>query len=109
MIIKNRKGLTLVEIILAMAILGIVAVAIFPVFTSGLIQIARTGDVSDSVFQTAGQIELLLTQRDQDDRTTDLMDIELDGSTYTPKGHIEEISITIRDSDVQIAFFFPGY
>lgn len=105
----NKRGLTLIEIILAMAILGIIAVAMFPVFTGGLVAIMKTGDITDAAFRTSGQIEVMLNERDQDTRLDDRLEFDLDGTTYSPQGHVEDISHTIKDSEVVITFFFPSY
>ncbi|MDW7656059.1 MAG: type II secretion system protein [Bacillota bacterium] len=104
----NKRGLTLIEVILAMAILAIVATMVFPVFSSAFTGIMRSGDISDSAFRTSSQIELVLLHRDQDNRTTDLMEITLDGVTYTPRGHIEQATHQVNNSEVSITFFFPG-
>jgi len=49
-ILWKQQGLTLVEIILGIAILGIIFVAMIPVFTYGFIQIDHSGDKSKALY-----------------------------------------------------------
>lgn len=44
LLIKNKKGLTLVEIIVAIAILGIVSVTLISVLTTGFVNIVMSGE-----------------------------------------------------------------
>lgn len=50
---KNRKGLTLVEIIVALAILGIVAVSILTIFTGSYSTIFMMGRKTKAMNETA--------------------------------------------------------
>lgn len=55
---KLNNGFTLVEIILSIAILGIIAVAFLPIFTTGIKGIANSGSRSKSSYQAQDAIEL---------------------------------------------------
>lgn len=55
--IKNKKGFTLIEVILSIAILGIISVAFLSIFTNGLIGIANSGKKSISHYSAQNQIE----------------------------------------------------
>lgn len=46
---NNRRGLTLVEVILTLAIIGIMAVTFLTIFNSSLLNIVRAGVRTDSV------------------------------------------------------------
>lgn len=46
---KNKKGLTLIEIIIALAIIGILSVSFLPIFTQGFSTVFRMGHRSESV------------------------------------------------------------
>lgn len=48
--LTNLKGLTLIEIIVGMAILGIIAVSFIPMLTSTFIQIHRSGNKSGAQY-----------------------------------------------------------
>lgn len=54
----NKKGLTLVEIIIALAILGIVSVSILTGFSSYFSMIVKTKDITKDVFKTQQNMEL---------------------------------------------------
>lgn len=47
---RTRKGLTLIEVILAFAIIGIIAVALLTIFNSGLKNILNAGKRTKAVF-----------------------------------------------------------
>lgn len=53
----NKKGLTLIEVILTMAIIGVMFIAVFTIFGSGLTNIMRAGHRTESVVETKEKIE----------------------------------------------------
>ncbi len=55
--IKQNKGLTLIEIIIAMAILGLLAMAFFTLFGFNLMIVNQSGKNSVSSFQTQSILE----------------------------------------------------
>ncbi len=55
--IKNNNGFTLAELILSIALFGIVAVSLIPIFTYGIIQINRSGARSEAVYENQTAIE----------------------------------------------------
>ena len=105
---RSKQGMTLIEIILAFAIIGIMSVALFPVFSSAFSYILRAGDITDADYSTSGQIELALNQGDQGALVQEL-DITLDGTIYRPYGHIVKGGAMIGDISVSITFFLPKY
>lgn len=56
-ILKTIKGLTLVEIVVSIAIFGIMAVVFLNVFLGSLVITTRAGARSDSVAAVSGEIE----------------------------------------------------
>jgi prepilin-type N-terminal cleavage/methylation domain-containing protein len=54
---RNSCGMTLIEIILALAILAVIALAILPAFTSSFKGIMAAGKKSDIVFQSQNETE----------------------------------------------------
>ena len=54
---NNKRGFTLIEIILAIAIIGILAVVFIPLFTSGYIMIVKNAETSDTLFSNQDAIE----------------------------------------------------
>ena len=110
---NSKRGLTLVEVILALAIIGIISVIVFPVFSSGLAFVMRAGSITSASFYVSGQIELSLNHRDQDLRKTDLLVISLDGVNIIDGANIEPDLLlghieTISDGDISVTYFLPA-
>lgn len=55
--IKKNSGFTLIEVILSIAIIGIIAVAFIPVFTGGFKSIVYAGKVKTKMFNSQKVIE----------------------------------------------------
>lgn len=70
----KKKGMTLVEIILAMALLAVVVVLLTPVLTAGFKQIVFSGDRHISAKNAAGEVENILAA---DDVTETLSELEI--------------------------------
>lgn len=56
-IFSNKKGFTLVEIILSIAIIGIMAVSFIPVFTAGFKGVIFAGEKKTEMFDTQNVME----------------------------------------------------
>ncbi len=56
----NKKGLTLIEIIIAMALLGVIAVSIIPAFTSQLVIMNKGQGLTKSAFEAQADVERLI-------------------------------------------------
>ena len=52
-----KKGMTLVEVLLSIAIIGILSIIIFPVFTSAFMIITRAGTKSETIYQDQNIVE----------------------------------------------------
>jgi prepilin-type N-terminal cleavage/methylation domain-containing protein len=57
MSIIDRKGLTLVEVLLSIAILAILTIALLPLFTTALKGIITAGNNSDEIYQSQNGAE----------------------------------------------------
>jgi prepilin-type N-terminal cleavage/methylation domain-containing protein len=55
--LKNKKGFTLIEVILSIALLGILSIAFMTMFTSGIVGISNSGKKSISHYTAQNQIE----------------------------------------------------
>ena len=53
----NIKGLTLVEVVVSIAIFGIISVGLLSMLVEGLLITSRAGDRSESVMHVASEIE----------------------------------------------------
>ena len=116
--LKNKKGLTLVEIILSLAIVGIIAVSIIPLFGTSIKGIARSGKrTSDIVTLQDNMVENI---RKSEDGITDVtkvatpispVEVHIPGVTTNGplevKGDLLEV-IGEKDESVKIQTFIPG-
>jgi prepilin-type N-terminal cleavage/methylation domain-containing protein len=89
--LKQNKGFTLIEIILAMAILGIILVAFMGAFSGGFINIITMGNKSKAVAEAQAVIDFMYTEGIDEAVLTSTFDIEgeisysaLETSPYNP-------------------------
>jgi prepilin-type N-terminal cleavage/methylation domain-containing protein len=61
---KNKKGLTLIEVIISIAIIGILAVSTLSIFDAGLLNIIRAGKRTETVLEVKDGIDLLIITKD---------------------------------------------
>ena len=54
--IKNDKGMTLIEIIVSLAILGIIVVSLSTVLSTGYIGIIKSGDKAEAAYKSQGEM-----------------------------------------------------
>lgn len=55
---KNiKKGMTLIELIVCLALIGIIAVTFLPMFTAGIKYIANAGNKSQTIYVSQDQTE----------------------------------------------------
>lgn len=59
---KSTRGFTLIEIIISIAILGIIVVALLPVFTAGFKGIASAGNKSKTSYQSQDLTEVKIAE-----------------------------------------------
>ena len=57
---KNNKGFTLIEIIVSIALVGIIIVGILPVMAQGLIFLNKTKEITQDVFSAQQSMELAI-------------------------------------------------
>ena len=74
--LKENKGFTLIEIILAMAILGIILVAFMGAFSGGFINIITMGNKSKAVAEAQAVIDFMYTEGINEAVLTSTFDIE---------------------------------
>ncbi|WP_128425961.1 type II secretion system protein [Gudongella oleilytica] len=107
---KAENGFTLIEVIVAMAIIGIVALSVLSIFTNGFSWITLAGDKSEAGFETQRQTEIVLNQKDSDPSPSNLtITFSSDSSTITALGNVETLSQPIRTGSVSITVFQPKY
>jgi len=93
----GNKGVTLIELILSIGILGIILVSFLGIFSSGFRFVVFAGDKSESTFMSQENIDSIISGEtvDGSNITTTTMSIDLpDGSTIDIDGKI----VTINES-----------
>ena len=112
--IVNRKGLTLVEIIISMAIIGIVAMVFLSVFSSSFVNIVRAGVRTKAVAAAANEFhgdpsvvrhETIEVELPLPSGSTTIIDIN--GSIA--RGNVVVNEGSISNLEVQIEAFVPGF
>ncbi len=88
----NSKGMTLIEVIVAMAILGIIIVSFLTTFTFSFTQIAMSGSISKAVFKA---------QRATDKEIAGVASI--DDSTINTEQKIITINLPYVTDDIVVA------
>lgn len=109
-VFQKKKGMTLIEVIISMAIIGIIAISMLSMFTSAFVFITRAGNTSEALFQAHKQIETILTQNSAAVTPTDIeLEFSSDGTVITSKGNTITVNYLINNSEVEITFFHPKY
>lgn len=100
---KNRKGLTLVEIILSMALLGIIVIVFLTVFNTGNKNIIKAGNRTKDVLKTQSEIDEKIKNHNNEGKDTIIIDIPGIGEKEV-KGSIlvEEVN------GIEITTFIPN-
>lgn len=103
---KNKKGMTLIELIVSIALIGIIVVGFLPAFTVGFAMIAKAGSTSKAQYNTQAQTEKDLSSGPS--VTSDTLDIKFsDNSTIQSSGQIKSQSSTVNGRQVNVTFFIP--
>lgn len=86
----NKKGFTLVEVIIAMAIAGIIAVTFIPLLTSQYVNIAKTGDKSKATYNAIEEAEkdVIKLKNGKEDKVKG--DIDGNGKVEIPSLNIDQ-------------------
>lgn len=58
---KSKKGLTLIELIVSLAIAGIIAISMLSLFNTSIINIIRAGDRTEEVYKKKEDIDKTVT------------------------------------------------
>lgn len=99
---KKQPGLTLVELIAAMAILGIILISFLSLFTTALTNVYRSGDQVSALNQASGSVESKVASGTTDYTTTLTLSatdgsvtIEIDGGTASTQSTVNGMSSTM--------------
>lgn len=111
---KNRKGLTLIELIVSIALVGVLAIVVLNVFSSGFLNIVKAGNRTQAV--NAAENEIFNNPIVEEEKVLDIL-IPVPGMgqvEHQIKGSIVTGLTTINQgtrSEVQaeIKTFMPNY
>lgn len=114
---KDQRGFTLIELIISIAILAILVVAVFSMFDTGIINIVRAGDRTDTVLEKRAIIDEEISNYDGTDNIPDddinVVIYNTDGVGEFRNTVIEGKQLTIEtdpDSpDITITTFVPNW
>jgi len=101
----HQKGFTLIEIILATAILGILAAAFLPLLSNSMSGIFRSGQRGDALYQAQTKIENATGGAE----TTKTIYITPPSGTSIPfAGKIRTVTETVNGNTVSLYIFEPN-
>lgn len=103
---NHRRGMTLVEIVLSIGILGIIAVMMTPVFTGAFLQITTGGSRNQTDWQSAAELENILAGQTTPGATDGPFTFILPGSQTVSTNRFTS-SLTSEDGSVDINLFLP--
>lgn len=107
---KDRRGFTLIELIITIAILGILVVAVFSMFDTGIINIVRAGDRTDAVLenQTDVNAEIKEYYETGNDAGEDTVTVNIIDFISEPiEGKLIVINSDAENLDAGITTFVP--
>ena len=108
---KKREGFTLIELIVSLALIGIIAVSMFNAFDTGLFNIVRAGN--RTVNTETATSNFITSPVPKSDEITLTIDLGVDGEDNVEvKGRIGGGTGTVPGSygniEVEIESFVPG-
>ena len=105
----NKRGLTLIEIILALAILGILAASFLPVLTAVFKNVFQAKDITKGVYLTQQQLELAMEVARNEDTSPEDLSIEIFGKNVV--GHDLQLNVVDEKGGEygQVNVFVPKY
>jgi len=113
MLVKNKEGMTLIELIIALAIIGIASVSFLTFFTQGFKFVTKAGDRSKAGFNAQAQAEKALNNGISTSNVGSLT-ITFSDNTYinldATYGYIssQTTSPAVNGSQTTITFFKPN-
>lgn len=107
----NKKGVSLIELVISMAILGMIVVTILSIFNTGLTNIVRAGDITEITNSAGSEIDKkILTAVVGDEKVSEAeININIPGLPSIPiKGKlIVQESVDTKGNSVTISTFIP--
>lgn len=105
--IKNSKGMTLIEVILALIIFGIIVVTLSSVLSTGYIGITRSGHKAKAAYEAQKEMTEMITSGDF--TGTQTLDIRFSGiPTIQIEVNLVESEEEINGSTSTMTSFIPA-
>lgn len=99
--LKSQKGMTLIEIIVALAVLGIVIISILSLFRLASSQIFTSGTRTDTILDARSIADDLIEQSENQNFTTSIqIDSYLIGKGYHGVYFLDDIAVKFEYADV---------
>ena len=98
---KNKSGLTLIEVILSIAIVGIMSIAVFTIFNSGMINIFKSRQRTVDVLKIQQDINKAIVESEDGENTTVYVEIPSLGIEKEIQGE----RITVKKDHINITTF----
>lgn len=103
--IKENKGLTLIELVVSMAIFGIIAVVFLSVFSSSIMWIFGAGDKGEAYSNAQQDIEESIASGDS--YNSEDISLNFDGKEYSIRGGLVESTQKVNSKDSTLKTFVP--
>ena len=101
---KYRKGLTLIEVIIALAIIGMISISVMSIFSTGLNNIVKAGNRTVAINEEQKNIDMLIDNyKNIDEKEIDLQIIFTENLKIDVKGKI----VSSSDDKTKITTFVP--
>lgn len=103
--VKSTRGMTLIELVIAFAILSVIVIVFLSLFTGSLIWILGAGDKGEALNLSQDDVESRIGREE----AIDSLDLELvfDGQSYTINGGLINSNEKIGGKNSQIEAFVP--
>ncbi|MBU5437509.1 prepilin-type N-terminal cleavage/methylation domain-containing protein [Tissierella sp. MSJ-40] len=100
---KNREGLTLVELIITIAIVGIIAALVFMVFDTALRNIKNSRERIEAVFRVQGEINEIIQNNNTGE---DIIEVTIPIVDINKK--VKGRKVDIEEGKIKISTFIPN-
>lgn len=101
---KNNRGFTLIEIIITIAIIGIIIIPVFTIFNLGLKNIISAKERTEKVFETQNEINEDIRQPNIGEDAT----IKVVIPSLSIEKEVEGKEITVEKNNIKIITFVPN-
>jgi len=103
-----KKGFTLIEVIVAVAILAIVVTAFLAMFQSGAVEISDAGKKSTSHYNAQAKMESKISDSSIDGTSMITINLNFSGTTYSVEGRKIDIDYVYGKNSKKLTTFNPN-